>query len=110
MKKSNWLFYSKYIKKNSTNEKEILVAKTKTSYLIGPIINEEFDNTSFYKRLKSNSIYTLSIYKSFSNKKCKKMIGEYKSMLSNNEIIEVFKNGDIVKHKIISVPGENNEE
>ena len=109
MKKNNWICYPKYIKNNSTFGAEILVAKTKISYLIGPLINERFDNISFYKRLMSNSIYNSNIYKSISNMKCKKIVDEYMSKLSDNEVIEIFKNGDIIKHKIISLPGEINE-
>ena len=40
-----------------------MIAKTKKSYLIGPIIDDNFYEGSFYKRIKSNSIYTTKIYK-----------------------------------------------
>lgn len=109
MEKNNYLFYSEYLKGKSFLEKEILVSKTKTSYLIGPLLNKNFDNNSFYKRLTSNSIYSLKIYKKISSFKCKKIINKYMGDLSDNEILEIFKNGSIVKHKIIKVPGENNE-
>ena len=109
MEKNNYLFYSEYLKGKSLLEKEILVSKTKTSYLIGPLLNKNFDNYSFYKRLTSNSIYSLKIYKKISCFKCKKIINKYKGDLSDNEVLEIFKNGSIVKHKIIKVPGENNE-
>ncbi|MBR3162191.1 MAG: hypothetical protein IKF19_05620 [Bacilli bacterium] len=109
MKKINYLFYSQYLKGKSLLGKEILVSKTKTSYLIGPLLNKNFDNNSFFKRLTSNSIYSLKIYKKMSSFKCKKMIKKYKANLSDNEVLEIFKNGNIVKHKIIKVPGEKNE-
>lgn len=109
MGKNNYLFYSEYLKGKSLLEKEILVSKTKTSYLIGPLLNKNFDSNSFYKRLTSNSIYSLKIYKKISSFKCKKIINKYMGDLSDNEILEIFKNGSIVKHKIIKVPGENNE-
>ena len=109
MTKNNYLFYSEYLKGKSLQEKGILVSKTKTSYLIGPLLNKNFDNNSFYKRLTSNSIYSLKIYKKISCFKCKKIINKYRDDLSDNEVLEIFKNGSIVKHKIIKVPGDNNE-
>ena len=90
-------------------EKEILVSRTKTSYLVGPLINQKFDSNSFYKRLISNSIYSLKIYKKMSCFKCKKLIDMYKGFLSDNEVIEIFKDGSFTKHKIIKLPGDNNE-
>ena len=63
MLKNNYLFYSDYLKKRNLKAKSILIAKTKYSYLIGPLINSKFDEDSFYKRIKSDSIYTLNIYK-----------------------------------------------
>ena len=109
MAKNNYLFYSEYLKGKSLREKKILVSKTKTSYLIGPLLNKNFDNNSFYKRLASNSIYSLKKYKKFSCFKCKKIFNKYMGDLSDNEVLEIFKNGSSVKHKIIKVPGENNE-
>lgn len=109
MKKNNYLFYSEYLNGKSLVGKEMLVAKTKTSYLIGPLLNKNFDSNSFYKRLISNSIYSLKIYKKMSRFKCKKIINKYKDDLSDNEVLEIFKNGSIVKHKIIKVLGEDNE-
>ena len=109
MKKNNYLFYSQYLKGKPLTGKEILVSKTKTSYLIGPLLNKHFDNNSFYKRLISNSIYSLKIYKKISSYKCKKIINKYMDDLFDNEVLEILKNGSVVKHKIIKVPGENNE-
>ena len=109
MKKNNYLFYSEYLKGKSLQDKEILVSKTKTSYLIGPLLNKKFNSNSFYKRLISNSIYSLKIYKKISCFKCRKMINMYKNNLSDNEVIEIFKDGSITKHKIIKLPGDKNE-
>lgn len=63
MLKNNYLFYSDYFKNRIIKNKSILIAKTKTSYIIGPIIDQNFYEVSFYKRVKSNSIYTTKIYK-----------------------------------------------
>lgn len=109
MKKNNYLFYSDYLKGKDIAGKDILVSKTKDSYLMGPLLNKNFDNQSFFKRLVSNSIYSLKIYKKMSYFKCEKMINKYKNVLSDNEVIEIFKNGSTVKHKIIKVPGDNYE-
>lgn len=109
MAKNNYLFYSEYLKGKSFLGKEILVSNTKTSCLIGPLLNKSFNNNSFYKRLTSNSIYSLKIYKRISYFKCKKIINKYMDVLSDNEVLEIFKDGSSVKHKIIKVPGENNE-
>lgn len=107
MLKNNYLFYSDYLKNRNLKNKSILIAKTKNSYLIGPAINSKFDEDSFYKRIKSNSIYTPNIYKKMFRKKCNKLIEKYMNNLSNNQIIELYKNGEIVKHSILKVPGEN---
>ena len=41
--------------------------------------------------------------------KCKKIINKYKKNLSDNQVLELFKNGSITIHKIIKLPGENSE-
>lgn len=106
MLKSNYLFYKKYIKNKCINGADILISKTNSSYLIGPLINSNFDEYSFYKRLVSNSVYSLKIYKNFSKRKCLNLIYKYKNYLQDNEVIEVFKNGSYIIHKIIKVPGD----
>ncbi len=109
MLKNEYLFYSDYFKKRNIKNKSIMIAKTKESYLIGPIINSDFDEQSFYKRIKSNSIYTTKIYKRMFRNKCNLLINKYKKDLKNNQIIEVYKNGEIVLHSILKVPGEDDE-
>lgn len=107
MKQNKYLFYSKYIKSNDLiKNKEILMSKTNNSFLIGPIIDDNFDNYSFYKRLISNSIYSKKIYKNISSRKCKELIEQYEKELSSNEVIEVFRNNKIIRHKIIELPKE----
>jgi hypothetical protein len=110
MGKNNYLFYSDFLKGRSLSGKEILFSKTLNSYLVGPLINKKFDSNSFYKRLISNNIYSLKIYKKVLCFKGQKIINKYKNDLSDNEVIEIFKNGNIIKHKIIKLPGEKNEE
>ena len=107
MLKNNYLFYSDYLKKRNIKNKSILIAKTKNSYLIGPLINSKFDEESFYKRIKANSIYTFNIYKKMFRKKCSTLIEKYMNDLINNQVIEIYKNGEMVKHSILKVPGEN---
>lgn len=63
MAENKYLFYSDFLKNQNINNKNILVAKTKSSYLIGPKINHKFDGVSFYKRIKLNCIYSPKIYK-----------------------------------------------
>ncbi len=109
MSKNNYLFYSDYLKERNIKDNSILIAKTKKSYLIGPLINSKFDEESFYKRIKSNSIYTFKIYKKMIRKKCEKLINEYKINLENNQVIEIYKNGETILHSILKVPGENYE-
>lgn len=109
MSKSRYLFYSDYLKNRNIENKSILIAKTRKSYLIGPLINSKFDEKSFYKRIKSNSIYTINIYKKMFNRKCISLIDKYEGNLKNNQIIEIYKNGEIVLHSILKVPGENYE-
>ena len=109
MIKNNYLFYSDYLKNRNIENKSILIAKTSKSYLIGPLINSMFDEISFYKRIKSNSIYTPKIYKKMFNKKTNVLINEYKNILEDNQIIEIYKNGEIIYHTILKVPGDVDE-
>lgn len=109
LKNKNYLFYSDYFKKRDIKNKSILIAKTKKSYLIGPLINSEFDEKSFYKRIKSNSIYTFNIYKKIFRRKCNILVDRYINDLENNQVIEIYKSGEKVTHSIIKVPGESDE-
>ena len=110
MSKNNYLFYSDYLKDGIAKDKSIMIAKTKSSYLVGPIINSKFFNKSFYRRIKSNSIYSHKIYKKMFTRRCNLLINKYKSKLKSNQIIEIFKNGEIIYHSILKVPGIENEE
>ncbi len=109
MSKNNYQFYKDFIKKGNYLDTEILISRTKNSYLIGPLIDSSFNKNSFCKRITSNSIYSLSIYKRVSRKKARVLIERYKKELKSNEVIEIFKNGEIIKHFIIPVPGANYE-
>ena len=109
MVKNNYLFYSDYLKNRDIKNKLIMIAKTKKSYLIGPIIDHDFYDGSFYKRIKSNSIYTTKIYKKMFRKKCNLLVNKYKDELKSNQIIEIDKKGNIILHSILKVPGEDNE-
>ena len=106
MKTNNYLFYKDYLKKRNLKDKTILISRTNNSYLIGPLINSNFDEQSFYKRVISNSIYSKKIFHKLSNKKCIELINKYQKLLSNNEVIESFKDEKFIIHKIIKVPGD----
>ena len=109
MLENNYLFYSDYLKNRNLKNKTIMIARTKKSYLIGPMIDSNFYENSFYKRIKSNSIYSPNIYKKIFKKRSIILINKYKRELKSNQIIEIYKNGEIVLHSIIKVPGEDNE-
>ena len=109
MQKNKYLFYSDYLKKRDIRNKIIMIAKTKSSYLIGPRINSNFYEKSFYKRIRSNSIYSFKIYKKMLKRKCNLLINKYGATLKDNQIIEIYRNGEIVLHSILKVPGEDNE-
>lgn len=109
MSKNNYLFYSDYFKDRTIKNNSIMIAKTKNSYLIGPILNYDFYEKSFYKRVKSNSLYTTKIYKKMFRKKCDLLINKYKNNLKSNQIIEIDKKGEIIIHSILKVPGEDDE-
>ena len=109
MKDRNFLFYTDYFKSKKISKKTILIARTKNSVLIGPLLNENFDEYSFYKRVASNCIYKKSIYKKIYSKKKLKMVDCFKNKLKDNEVIEILSNGSIQKHKIIKVPRDINE-
>ena len=40
-------------------------------------------------------------------KKCNNLIEKYMNDLKNNQIFEIYKNGELVKHSILKVSGEN---
>ena len=40
-------------------------------------------------------------------RKCEFLINKYAEGIKDNEVIEIFKNGETLVHKIIKVPGEN---
>ena len=50
MLRNNYLFYSDYIKNRNIKNKSIMIAKTKKSYLVGPIIDSNFYKESFHRR------------------------------------------------------------
>lgn len=109
MKKVNYLFYRDFFVKNERVKSGILVSKIKHSFLLGPIINEDFDEKSFEKRLLSSCVYSLKQYKKFNRKYAETLIDKYYEILTSNEVLEI-KNKDIfIKHKIIQVPGDENE-
>lgn len=93
-----------YLKNKIILDEEIFVAKVKNAYLIGPKINKEFDLESFYKRIISSSLFELKNYKKLSSSKAQKLITQYIDDLENNEVFEIFKDGKILRHKIIKVP------
>jgi len=109
MSKNNYLFYSDYLKDRNTKNNSIMIARTKNSYLVGPLIDSNFYEQSFYKRIKSNSIYREKIYKKMFWRKSNLLINKYKDKLKSNQIIEIYKSGETILHKIIKVPGECNE-
>lgn len=104
MSKNDYLFYRNYIKYRKISKEKILITRTKDSYLIGPIINNKFDEESFYRRLTSNSIYSQRYYKKMFKLTINNLIKKYIDYLNSNEVLEVFRNGKIKIHKIIKVP------
>lgn len=106
---NNYLFYSDYLKHKNLNNKQIMIAKTKKTYLIGPIIDHNFYENSFYRRIKSNSIYSTKIYKKMFKRKCESLIMKYKDEIKSNQVLELDKKGNVVLHSILRVPGEDND-
>lgn len=109
MKKNNYIYYKDYLKKRKIENEIIFLSKTNNSYLIGPLIDVRFDENSFYKRIKSNSIYSTKIHKKILKRKSLFLIKKYKDCLNSNEVLEIFKNSTLIVHKIIKVPGDINE-
>lgn len=110
MLKNSYLYYKDYLRNRKIDNQTIFVSKTSNSYLIGPLIDSQFDEKSFYKRIKSNSIYLPKIYKKMFRRRCLFLIDKYKKSLKSNEVLEILKNGPLIVHKIIKVPGDFNEE
>jgi len=109
VRKNDYLFYSDYFKNRELKNKSIMVSKSNKSYLIGPLIDAKFYETSFRKRIESNSIYTTKIYKKIFCKKANMLVKKYKPLLKSNQIIEVSKNGQLLLHTIARVPGVEDE-
>jgi len=109
MLRNSYLYYKDYLKNRDIEHKLILISKTNNSYLIGPLIDAEFRETSFYLRIKSNSIFSSKIYKKMSKKRCLFLINKYINTINSNEVLEVFKDENSIIHKIIKVPGDNFE-
>ena len=105
-----YILYKKYLKSQKVNDEQIFFSKTSDGFLIGPKINDDFDEYSFYKRVISSSVYNKNKYKSCLRRKASELIEKYEKHLKNNEVIEILKNGEEVKHKIVSVPGGNYDE
>lgn len=105
----NYIFYREYLYDNKIIDNSVLISKTKNSYLIGPIINDKFDDYSFKKRMISSSVFDIKKYRRCTKRTALKLIELYYSLLSNNEVIEIFKKGETLKHKIIPVPRGNYE-
>ena len=82
---------------------KILVGKINNSYLIGPRIIDEKDYITFFKRVKSNSVYDISKYKKVNDRKIINLLNKYQNMLCENEIIEI-KNNKIKLHTILKIP------
>mgnify|MGYP003301372970 CR=1 FL=1 len=104
-----YIFYYEVLNGNNYKNIDLLVGKTKKAYLIGPKITDSFDYDSFIKRIKSNCIYKINIYKKRINKKkLNALIDVYCPLLKENEIYEIERN-KVKIHKIIPVPGDNYE-
>ena len=104
MKKLDYIFYNNYLKNRKIKDNSILVAKTNKSYLIGPKIDSNFNEHSFYKRMISTSIYNKKIYKKMFKKTVLKLLDKHIEQLESNEVIEIFKNGKTTVHSIIQLP------
>ncbi len=108
---SNYVSIKQYLKKRTLfNAGMIFVTKTKNSYLIGPFVDNKFDELTFYKRITSSTVRGIRDYKNINSKKAMELINMYKETLASNEILEVFYDGHMSKHKIIPLPGDINEE
>lgn len=86
-----------------------MIARINNSYVIGPIINQNFDENSFYRRIKSNCLYPIGKYKNINKKKSIQLINQYKDLIGDNEVIEIDKQGLQIIHKILKLPGDINE-
>lgn len=87
---------------------DILVAETKDSYLIGPIVKNNFCRSCFRKRINSSSFFEVSGYKRFKNSR---LIQKFIKTIAMSKIkvgmMEIMKsnNKEIFFHPIIKVPG-----
>ena len=105
-----FLSIKQFLNNVSIEGKVIFISKTKNAYLIGPLICENFDSFSFYKRIVSSSLYEKRIYKNVNFKKSMELFSKYCNCLSFGEIIELYKDGNVVKHNFFSLPGGENDE
>lgn len=99
-----------FLKKRNTIDKGVFVSRTNDSYLIGPIIDFDFDYNSFYRRITSSCVYKKNLYKKVSKKISLELIKNYYNKLCLGDILEVYKSGIFVKHKFFSIPKGNKYE
>lgn len=106
-----YILIKDYLKRMANIHKgQVFVGKTKNSYLVGPVINDKFDEFSFYKRITSSTVVRIKDYKKISKKKALELVDSNYDELKHNEMLEIFTDGHIVKHKIIPLQGDKNEE
>ena len=100
----NYIYYDQYLINRNFQDFNMLVSKIKGGYLIGPKITDKFDEESFYRRVKSSALFDNIKYRSNLSKRLLKRLDDYYLSLSDNEVIEIAKNGKIIRHKIVSLP------
>ncbi len=100
MEKEDYVFYSDYFVNRDIRDKKILVSKYKKAYLIGPLINSNFNENAFYRKVIFNSVCSIKYYKKMANVACLKLINKYIDTLKSNEVLEIQEDGTMKLHKI----------
>ncbi|CDF11486.1 unknown [Mycoplasma sp. CAG:776] len=99
-----YIYYNQYLINRDLQNFNILVSKIKGGYLIGPKITDNFDEESFYRRVKSSALFDNINYSRRLSKKLLEKLDDYYFLLLDNEIFEITKKGKTIRHKIISLP------
>lgn len=95
--------------KNPQNCKgDIFIGKTRESFLLGPIVNDEFSFGSFYKRIKSSMLYNKNRYKDINLKEIEKILEYHLDEIEDNVMMEFFKDGRVTRHILKKIPGTIN--
>lgn len=90
--------YKKYFLLSNKDELYcVLFAKVKGGYIIGPLVDKNFNHCDFLKRLSSSKVHLISEYREVSKRKKNQLYKKYWQCLQPNLILEIRKK-EVIEH------------